>query len=486
MVNRKPLVLVDGLLRNIPDDDSLSLENISINESFVLAEDSTLGRNSFFISLDESDTIQARLAREGEVGEIFVFRTNTATIFSPSTNDTGVGYSCTFAGGKGFTGNIGGKTIIGANNGGTPGTNLAGGIDFQLGAAVSGITSKATFLAGGSNIAEMYQESGFFQYRTYVTNAFFGVPSGGSFSFEQNSGGSPAAFSVTAISASWNITNFNLNLPNVPATIAETDTTNLRFGLNDSVGAAGKNLILTGGNGAAGFVGGKTIIGADNGGTPGTNLAGGVDVELGTVAGGVTAKQRWLSGGGSSIGELNLTTTGMLFGSNTGTALQIQSGGSFILNASSLIQITPSAQLYLNTNDILRRNSAGGSLIFYTNPVTTVLTTTDALQTLLTYVTSSNVAYTIVDVLKWSNDTDKTTGGALIESHWQNVAGTLTQVGATWNSADRFRSSDTGIALADLTHSNSGTSLLLRVDPSTIKTRNWNITRTIYERAIAP
>ena len=51
----------------------------------------------------------------------------------PTDNPSGVGYGASFAGGKSAAGFAGGTTTIGADNGGTPGTDLAGDVIVQLG-----------------------------------------------------------------------------------------------------------------------------------------------------------------------------------------------------------------------------------------------------------------------------------------------------------------------------------------------------------------
>lgn len=236
----------------------------------------------------------------------------------------------------------------------------------------------------------------------------------------------------------------------------------------------------------------KLTVGGGSGQTPGTHLAGGIDVQLGQVVSNNSAGID-LYAGATHLCQVRgaLATYTEIAHQPINSALLLRAtstGGQVWCQANNLVKLVQAnaANGFIDMSSNRTRHFGASDTTQFDEVLrTSVLTTTDALQTLLTLVTTSNRAYTIVDVLKWSNDTDDKTGGAVLESQWENVAGTLTQVGATTALADHFRSSDTGIALVDLSHSNSGTSHLLRVDPSTAKTRNWNITRTIYERVIA-
>lgn len=84
----------------------------------------------------------------------------TTLVAQPADRSTaGVGYAATFSAGKGNSGNIGGLTTVGADNGATPGTNLAGGVTAQVGAAVSNVTAKFAVDAAGTELLKVFQSA---------------------------------------------------------------------------------------------------------------------------------------------------------------------------------------------------------------------------------------------------------------------------------------------------------------------------------------
>lgn len=75
----------------------------------------------------------------------------------PAQKTSGAGAAVTIAGGQGSSGNVGGKTTVGANNGATPGTNLAGGVDIELGQTVGGVSALASVVANGTTLCTFQQ-----------------------------------------------------------------------------------------------------------------------------------------------------------------------------------------------------------------------------------------------------------------------------------------------------------------------------------------
>lgn len=73
---------------------------------------------------------------------------------------SGAGGNWTIAGQQGFAGSIGGKLILQSGYGGTLGTNLAGGIDLDLGQTASGASSVLTLKAGASGTIGTQQVTG--------------------------------------------------------------------------------------------------------------------------------------------------------------------------------------------------------------------------------------------------------------------------------------------------------------------------------------
>jgi hypothetical protein len=83
----------------------------------------------------------------------------------PAAKTSGVGAPVTVAGGPGSSGNIGGLTTVGANNGATPGTNKGGGVRIQLGQVVSSVSALLDVYAGStelcainSNVSYLYHQ----------------------------------------------------------------------------------------------------------------------------------------------------------------------------------------------------------------------------------------------------------------------------------------------------------------------------------------
>ncbi len=83
----------------------------------------------------------------------------------PSQKTSGAGAAVVVAGGQGSSGNVGGKTTVGADNGATPGTNLGGGVRVQLGQKVTSVSSAFDIYAGAtelvainSNASYLYQQ----------------------------------------------------------------------------------------------------------------------------------------------------------------------------------------------------------------------------------------------------------------------------------------------------------------------------------------
>lgn len=80
----------------------------------------------------------------------------TTLVCQPANRSTaGIGYGATFAAGKANGSNVGGVTKIGDDNGGTPGTNLAGSIDFWGGTTVANAAAKTRWVSGVAGAFEL-------------------------------------------------------------------------------------------------------------------------------------------------------------------------------------------------------------------------------------------------------------------------------------------------------------------------------------------
>lgn len=76
--------------------------------------------------------------------------TATSVAFNQAQATAGAGAAWTIAAQRGFAGSVGGKLTLQAGYGGTLGTDLAGGIDLDVGQTVGGSTSTLTIVGGAS------------------------------------------------------------------------------------------------------------------------------------------------------------------------------------------------------------------------------------------------------------------------------------------------------------------------------------------------
>lgn len=115
-----------------------------------------ISTNSGEVSLGASDALNFNIQSYEQRNFIDVstysISFNTSVNIAPQTNNLGAGHTLTISGGAAAPGNVGGKIIIGANNGGTPGTNLAGDIELQVGSEVAAQSAKVMLKSGTRNV----------------------------------------------------------------------------------------------------------------------------------------------------------------------------------------------------------------------------------------------------------------------------------------------------------------------------------------------
>ena len=199
----------------------------------------------------------------------------TSVTYQQAQSTVGVGVNAVFAAQRGLAGSIGGVSVLGAPNGGTGGTNLAGGVAHELGQLVGNASAKAAFWCNGTEVA----------YAKKISATEFGFATAASHDLSLDAATGTLRLKVGAAdSVLWTLS------ASGAVTLAPVGgAASLTIQPAQKTSGAGAPATLAGGQGSSGNVGGKTTVGANNGATPGTNLAGGVDIELGQTVGGVSA-----------------------------------------------------------------------------------------------------------------------------------------------------------------------------------------------------
>ena len=198
----------------------------------------------------------------------------TSVTYQQAQATVGAGVAALYGAQRGFAGSIGGYSQIGADNGGTPGTNLAGGVRAELGTLVTNQSAKLSFRAGGSEFAFLRQQGA--SSETILSSA-------GALDLDS------ATSTVNLMANGSTSVVWTLSASGVVTLAPVGGAASLTIKPAQKTSGAGAAVTIAGGQGSSGNVGGKTTVGANNGATPGTNLAGGVDIELGQTVGGVSA-----------------------------------------------------------------------------------------------------------------------------------------------------------------------------------------------------
>ena len=115
----------------------------------------------------------------------------------------------------------------------------------------------------------------------------------------------------------------------------DASLSSVAIGWAQDASAAGGAMTIRGQKGASGYVGGVLTLGGGDGGTPGTNLAGDTQVELGQTVSGATAELSCLSAG-TRVGGFKVDTNGRFYISN---AASISSAGIMVEATSGYIAL---------------------------------------------------------------------------------------------------------------------------------------------------
>lgn len=156
-------------------------------------------------TLVRSDTVDL-------TGAIISYSPTVASILMTQAQATsGIGKNITIEAQQAFAGSVGGTLALRAGKGGTPGTNLAGGITLDLGQTVSGSTSELRLEGGtGNRIGGISSSSNILQLSNDTTNTTGGI-SLNSTGYIQHIGGyvtfsaiSPAALGASSTNNDYN------------------------------------------------------------------------------------------------------------------------------------------------------------------------------------------------------------------------------------------------------------------------------------------
>lgn len=238
--------------------------------------------------------------------------------------------------------------------------------------------------------------------------------------------------------------------------------------------------------GAAGSANGKLHLGLRNGNTV---LGGGVFIGLGTPASSVSDPLKVGTGTPGSLTPI------VAISQYAASSVKFDSAGltqafaaanirfdatawlSFITGSGSFAAFQiPSGDMYLEAGTV-HRYAAGQS---YKREVIGSATTTSATTTTVgSFTTASNVGYRVRVVATAYNGTDSQIATYVREAAFRNVAGTLTQVGATGTIGTDFEdAAQTGM---DLTIDASGTAIRARVVSDSTDTVKWRTVIEIWE-----
>ncbi len=234
----------------------------------------------------------------------------------------------------------------------------------------------------------------------------------------------------------------------------------------------------------------KLTVGGGSGQTPGTHLAGGIDVQLGQVVSNNSAGID-LYAGATNLCQIRgtLATYTEISHKQTNSALllrALESGSQVWCQANNRVLMTQAnaAAGFVDIASTRRRwyTASEGRLIRSDEAGSATIagaTTTN----IVTYATTSNRRYQVFGVLTVSNDTDNEGADYWVRASFKNVAGVVTQIGATQTiAADLEDAGQTGLsAVLDFT----GTTIRLRLVTDSGDTVNADGVLELYERILA-
>lgn len=292
----------------------------------------------------------------------WTFGASLSSIAMGQTQDaSAAGANWTIRAQQGFAGFAGGDLILGGGDGGTTGTNAPGNTRVKVGTAVSNVSGIFRIEdEAGTAIFDLWQSSASL---SRISAGFRALRIGNLTESEVYIGGS----GVTTITSNANViqlggTGIQLAAANA---LWASPITAAKLGQSQASAGAGSPLTVEAQQGAAGSAGGNLTLLAGKGGTPGTNSAGKIVLDVGATVSGVSSA--------------------------------IQSQADTVVYASEL---------------------------FGTATITSATTTS-----IVTFTTTSNRVYTIEARFTVSNDTDDEGASFTLSASFKNVAGTVTQIG---------------------------------------------------------
>lgn len=263
----------------------------------------------------------------------------TSLADSIAQSTTGVGVTRTLYGQQGLAGNVGGITKIGGGAGGTSGTNLAGDTQIDLGTSASGVSAKQSWLVSGSSILDLNQPAaGFIRFTTAQQLQW---NAGSSVAFNATNANFTATncvYRIDAVTESTNVANTGIRTkaiaPSYTDTFAVGVTSITSAWTQAASGAGGTWNLATGQQAFAGSQGGTVSIATGKGGTPGTDRAGYLDLELGQSASGFASQSgrvRLLSNG-TSVGTIYTASATNVFYDSIG-AMEFDAASDFTMSS---------------------------------------------------------------------------------------------------------------------------------------------------------
>jgi hypothetical protein len=256
------------------------------------------------------------------------------------------------------------------------------------------------------------------------------------------------------------------------------DVTSVTSRIAQAASGAGKSRYILGGLGASGSANGVFVSGLENGNTV---LGGANWASVGSLVANVSDPFSVGYGTpGSLTSILDIYQQSAGYTRIRGPAqTEFFSIGALLLSSNSSIAITSSSDITVSA-DVWYRRSAAGSYLRRTHigsfgPISSATTTT-----VLSFTTLSARIYDVVATVVVTNDTDNEGATYFLRAAFKNIAGTVTQIGATQTiAADLEDAGQTGLSC---TLDFSGTAIRVRLTTDSTDTVNGTYIVDITER----
>lgn len=331
------------------------------------------------------------------------FSTNVTSVSQGWTQATsGTGGAWSIEGQQGFAGSIGGNLKLAVGKGGTPGTNAAGDLIFENGQTVASASGFTRWQANGSDYITLQQTSTGPTFTTPDGTALTMKASGAGTTLNANTGnlnlfGNNLAtlYAAALLIGGSTITYEDVGLHtrlvwnNVAAWVSTFDAsvTSVTESWTQTASGPGGTWSITGQQGAFGSIGGTVQITAGKGGNPGTNLAGGVKVDLGKPVAGSSSEFGLytesnkigfskMSSSSLVIGNDGYTSGGLILEAVAGTLNLESIVGDVSIFSGGSIKFNPGSQQYVWLSDSgnFRTDTIAGSALYAHDTVITGIT----------------------------------------------------------------------------------------------------------------